>query len=98
MKNLDFYKQELERLREELENDNYDVEQDVLDLEVQLDQRIEDNFDDENIDQWQKLLKKVKYLKKEFGFYDEESELDMMFPNRHDDDFDEDSMNIFDKD
>lgn len=37
-------------------------------------------------------------MKQEFDFYDEESELDMMFPNRHDDDFDEDEeswSNVF---
>ena len=36
--------------------------------------------------------RKVERQKKEFDFYDEEATLDMMFPNRHDDDFDEDDM------
>ena len=31
-------------------------------------------------------------IKKENDFYDKETELDYMFPDRHDSDFDEDSM------
>lgn len=38
------------------------------------------------------LQKKLKRIKEENDFYDEEAELDMMFPNRHDDDFNEDDM------
>lgn len=35
---------------------------------------------------------RIKNLKGENDFYDEDAEIDTMFPNRHDDDFDEDSM------
>ena len=42
--------------------------------------------------QLQRLQKKVTQIKRDNDFYDQEAELDMMFPNRHDDDFDEDSM------
>ncbi len=47
------------------------------------------------------LLKLIKQIKVDYDFYDEEGELDMMFPNRHDEDFDEDSMSyesVFGKD
>ena len=39
-----------------------------------------------------KLSKRIKQIKKENDFYDEDAELDRMFPDRHDPDFDEDSM------
>ena len=39
-----------------------------------------------------KLQKRISRIKKSNEFYDEDAELDRMFPNRHDDDFDEDSM------
>jgi len=48
-----------------------------------------------------KLQKKIAQIKRNNDFYDEEAELDRMFPNRHDDDFDEDSMSyesVFGKD
>lgn len=38
------------------------------------------------------LRKAIKVKKGELEFYDPEAELDSMFPNRHDEDFDEDSM------
>jgi hypothetical protein len=47
------------------------------------------------------LLKKINSMKKVFDLYDEEAVLNDMFPNRHDDDFNEDSMNydsVFGKD
>jgi hypothetical protein len=39
-----------------------------------------------------KLLKKIIMMKKEFNFYNADEELDEMFPDRDEDDFDEDSM------
>lgn len=41
-----------------------------------------------------KLQKQIKSFKKEWDFYDPDAELDSMFPNRYDDDFDEDSMSF----
>jgi hypothetical protein len=35
-----------------------------------------------------KMSKKLNQIKNDLDLYDEEAELDMMFPNRHDDDFD----------
>ena len=40
------------------------------------------------------IEKRLNCIKKDNGFYDEEAELDMMFPNRHDEDFDEDSYTL----
>jgi hypothetical protein len=37
-----------------------------------------------------KLSKKLSIIKSENDFYDEDAELDRTFPNRNDDDFDED--------
>ena len=88
----EFYQEELDRFREELENENYDVEQDVLDLEMQLNEEIQLRYDAEEAAPYEKVLRELKTLKEEFNFYDEEGELVMMFPDRHDDDFDEDRM------
>jgi hypothetical protein len=42
--------------------------------------------------QLQAMEDTIKNLKGESDFYDEDAELDSMFPDRHDEDFDEDSM------
>ena len=88
----EFYQEELDRFREELENENYDVEQDVLDLEMQLNDEIEWLYAEEDSEPYEKVLRELKALKEEFNFYDAEGERDMLYPNRHDEDFDEDSM------
>ena len=98
METWEFYQEQLDRFREELENDNYEVEQDVVDLEENLQREIEMSFEEEDAEPYRKVLKDLKALKREFDFYDQEGELDMMFPNRHDEGFDEDSMNIFGND
>ena len=41
-----------------------------------------------------KLLNRIRIIKKENRFYNEEDELDRMLPNRHDEDFDHDSMEL----
>ena len=38
------------------------------------------------------IMKRIKRIKEENDFFDPEAELDMMFPDRHEDGFDEDSM------
>lgn len=76
---------------DELENDNYEVEQDVIDLEQEVKEALEYTSGKE----YQKLSVlsiKINRMKKEFDFYDKEAELDIMFPDRHDEDFDEESM------
>jgi hypothetical protein len=76
---------------DELENDNYEVEQDVIELEQEVKEALEYTSGKE----YQKLSVhsiKINRMKKEFDFYDKEAELDIMFPDRHDEDFDEESM------
>ena len=92
MKHWDVYRDHLDRYREELDNENYEVQEDVLDLEMKLNEEIQLRYDAEEAAPYEKVLRELKALKQEFDFYDEEGELDMMFPERHDDDFDEDSM------
>ncbi|QXP70752.1 hypothetical protein H0I29_01255 [Polaribacter sp. R2A056_3_33] len=45
------------------------------------------------LDKLEKLIKKIEKFVKGTREYDAETELDRMFPDRHDEDFDEDSMN-----
>lgn len=85
-------KERLEHYHNELESGNYDVEQDIVDLESEIQDEITNCFDEKQENKYDKLLQKIKSIKREYDFYDAERELDMMFPNRHDDDFDEDSM------
>ncbi len=87
METPEFYQEELDRFREELENENYDVEQEVLDLEMQLNDEIEQLYPEEDSEPYEKVLRELKALKEEFDFYDQEGELDMLYPNLHDDDF-----------
>lgn len=89
--NSDALNEQYQKLYQELENDNYEAEQDVYDLEQQVNEELSYAFGKEK-HALQSLLHKIKTMKKEFDFYDEEAELDMMFPNRHDEDFDEDDM------
>lgn len=92
-------------LEVQVENLEGVYEQDVYDLEQNVQEELEilNSFDADNFDKpdpainkeikgCEKLLKKISNLKKENDFYDAEAELDNMFPNRHDDDFDQDSM------
>lgn len=98
MEHWEVYQDELDRYREELDNENYEVREDVLDLEMKLNEEIQLRYEPKDAAPYEKVLRDLKALKQEFDFYDEEGELDMMFPNRHDDDFDEDSMNMFGND
>jgi hypothetical protein len=53
------------------------------------------------LDQFEKLKKHIEKYVKERQAFDPDEELDRMFPDRHDDGFDEDSMNydsVFGKD
>lgn len=76
---------------EELENNNFDVEEQLYELEEQATDSLGFTHDREH-EMIEQLLKKIKSAKLEYDLYDEEAELDNMFPDRHDDDFDEDSM------
>lgn len=70
-----------------------DDEQLLYDLEEDLYSAFDQAFEENEIEKLKKLEKRIKAFKKENEFFNEEDELDMMFPDRHDDDFDEDSMN-----
>lgn len=83
------YTERLEQYVEQLENGNYDVETDVLELEQEIQQMASEEPETQG---FRALLKSIQKIKKEYDFYDEEATLDMMFPDRHYDDFDEDSM------
>ena len=48
-------------------------------------------YTEERVNLFEKLVKQVSA---EYDFYDPEAEMDMMFPNRHDDDYDEDEFSI----
>lgn len=93
MNEIEKLEQELEILYAELENGNYDAEEKVLELEekVKLTLDYAHSREEKRI---KTLLQKIVAMKKEFDFYDQEGELDMMFPDRHDDDFDEDNMHL----
>lgn len=96
---------ELERLQAlltEIEDQMDDIESDeleerVLDLEEEIKAGSEQCFKEE-VEDYKKLQKRVNAIKKEHDIYkneaeyDEEAELDMMFPDRHDEDFDPDSI------
>lgn len=80
---LNFEKLSTEEI-DSLQSDVYELESDV-DNYLDISQEFE-------LSQLQKLKKRILHIKKENYFFDAEGELDTMFPNRHDDDFDEDSM------
>ena len=67
------------------------LESEVCDLESEIDNYL-DIAQGVQLSQLQKLKKRIIQIKQENDFYDADGELDRMFPNRHDDDFDEDSM------
>jgi len=73
-----------------LEKEVYEIEEELSELQERFD-RISmksDNFDelDREQNQIDKLIKRIQKIKKEYDFYDEDSELDAMFPDGDDDD------------
>lgn len=91
MHNYKEYKAELDKLRLDLENDN-DGQSEVIYIENQIKVELENLTYKDDDQPYLELLQEIGRMKREFDFYDEEGELDMMFPDRHDEDFDEDSM------
>ncbi|MFO7862678.1 MAG: hypothetical protein R6U85_01640 [Salinivirgaceae bacterium] len=101
------YKEEIKKLRKKVDNieleseqimsndSDYDKITKFEDAVYEIEQEIDEKFNflsDFHPEEIGKLDKRIKHIKEEHDFYDEEAVLDMMFPNRHDDDFDEDSM------
>jgi hypothetical protein len=80
------------KILEELDNENYEVDQEIFDLEDEIKEALEYTTDEE-YENLLELVDELKSTKREYGFYVEEDELDNMFPNRHDEDFDQDDIN-----
>jgi len=96
MKNkaYDSLKSKLDLIEEKFENtDSIELEGEVYQFEDELTNYLQTCILEE-IDLFESLQKRVNNIKKEYDFYDAEAELDMMFPDRHDEDFDEDSMSF----
>ncbi len=86
------FKERLEKLvlqADEMESNLF--EEEVLKLEEEI-VDMDGYFRGKDEIQISQILKKIIVLKKEHDFYNEQDTLDTMFPNRHDEDFDEDSM------
>ena len=104
MKIIEQLSKKLEELYKELENGDHNAEQDIIDLEEEIKERISEydpSSGKDKQDVLYKLLDRIKNIKEEFDFYDEEAELNMMFPDRDDEDFDEDNIswgNVFGED
>lgn len=64
----------------------------IYDFEDELNEAFRFHETDKKVSELKKLRSELKDFKDEHGFYDEESELDNMFPDRHEEGFDEDSM------
>lgn len=90
MNQLQIFKEKLEQFEElyQSENNTTDSDQLVWDLEEEVNEELEMYPENTHL---MGLLKKIKSLKKEYDFYDADAELGHMFPNRQDEDFDEDS-------
>ena len=91
MERYDKFNEEYLRLYKELENNNFEVENEVFELEKKIEDECNITQGKEKLELI-KLLNKIKDMKKEFEFYDPEDMLDMMFPDRYDENFDEESM------
>lgn len=74
---------------EEFEN----LQSEVSDMEEQISGFFPRNGAEEKL--LMKLEKLFSRVKEEYEFYDKDTELNMMFPNREDDDFDEDEIGGF---
>lgn len=88
MVNLNKVSEKLEKLYQELKKDNDEVSQDIIDLEQELKDEL-NLVHGKELQDLKVILKKIKSIKREFDFYDEESELGNIFPNGHDDNFDD---------
>jgi len=96
MKNKEYnaLKAKLDLIEEKFEStDSNELEGEVYQFEDELTTCLQTCFLEE-IHLFESLQKSVNNIKKEYDFYDAEGELDMMFPERHDEDFDEDSMSF----
>lgn len=82
----------LDVIEEQVENGDFeDFEENVLEVEEQVKELEGQAFEATEIALVENLINRIKELKKEGNFYDEEAELDRMFPDRHEPDLDQDS-------
>ena len=73
-----------------------EIEEGFYAIKAKIDEFQDYPFGEKEEQLFQKISKQFNRIKNDLDLFDEESELDMMFPNRHDDDFDEDSYsNMF---
>src|ERR1700759_86390 len=82
----------IDNLTNEVESLEYDeeiIEAKYYEIEAKLEDFDANNYDEMDLSD---LKKKMKANKEALDLYDQEGTLDMMFPDRHEDDFDEDSM------
>jgi phage gp29-like protein len=91
MEEIELLKVRFSEIEELFENGEED-HQLIFDLEEKLEEIYDEVYEDEHAEQLDKLKKKIIAFKREYEFYDAEAELDRMFPDRHDEDFDEDQM------
>jgi len=91
MINIEELKETLSKAKEAFEKD-MDNQDQIYDIEEELNRAIEFAETNKEMAALESLKLELQDFKDEHGFYDEEAELDMMFPNRHDEDFDEDDM------
>ena len=96
-KEINILTKKLDDIETKYEDDNIEVdehenlESEVLELEREISEYL--SFaQGVQFSQLEKLQKTISRIKEDNEFYDEDSVLDMMFPNRDDEDFDEDSM------
>lgn len=85
-------KYQIDQLEDKIDNlEVWEFEDEVYEIEEKVHSHMQEAFEEE-YEAYKKLANRINKIKKENDFYDPEVELDRMFPDRHDDDFDEDSM------
>lgn len=85
----------LREIIETTEASDYDIsefQESIYQLEDEIYECYQEVYQEHVLEGLQKLENKIKTIKREHDFFDAEIELDFMFPDKHSDDFDEDSM------
>lgn len=100
MRDLSYFKEEFKSIKEMHEHDSEQVLEDLQLLKSEIILVLLEIDNEQNADfiglkslksEIEKFIRDIEDNEEEVEF-DPEAELDNMFPNRHDDDFDEDSM------
>ena len=90
LENLKIRLDELEEQLSEFDENELAGIVSVLEAEIETQREFETN--EGRFSFYGGLLIRIQNLKHEFDFFDKETELDNIYPDRHDPDFDEDSM------